>query len=70
LSQFICNKSDKQELVHVQDAIAGVGGEEGKKGENLFWHEVSILCMQEIPLIMKCTKRRNVYVNNVYKFWY
>ena len=32
LSQYICNKSDKQELVHVvQVANAGVGGEEGRK---------------------------------------
>jgi len=78
LSQYICNKSDKQELVHVvQVANAGVGGEEGRKegrkegrAKNLLWHEVFMLCMQEIPLIRKCIKRRNVCVNNLWKFWY
>jgi len=78
-SQYICNKSDKQELVHVvQGANAGVGGRGGGRKErkkdgrvkHLLWYEVFMLCMQEIPLIRKCIKRRNVYVNNLWKFWY
>jgi hypothetical protein len=74
-SQYICNRSDKHELVHVvQGANAEVGRKEGRKerrkGKNLLWHEVFMLYMQEIPVIRKCIKRRNVYVNNLWKFWY